>query len=96
MFTTKSKEDPQLTGAIDDLFAELSALTGDDPQYAKTADQLVKLYELREKTTSKRHVSPDTLALVLGNLAGIAMIVGHERTGIVTSKAVGFVLRAMK
>jgi hypothetical protein len=39
-------------------------------------------------------VSPDTAALVLGNLIGILVIVGHERAHVVTSKALNFVMKA--
>ena len=41
-----------------------------------------------------RRVSPDTMAIVAGNLLGIALIVGHERMNVVTSKALGFVLKS--
>jgi hypothetical protein len=31
--------------------------------------------------------------MIAANLAGIALIVGHERMNVVTSKAIGFVLK---
>lgn len=91
MFTKKPTTNKDgLTQAIDSLLEEMSALSGDDPEYAKMADQLTKLYTLKEvdhKVESNRRVSMDTLAVVGANLAGILMIVGHERANIVTSKA---------
>ena len=33
----------------------------------------------------------ETLALIAANLIGIGLILGHERLGVVTSKAIGFV-----
>lgn len=95
MFTNREDEDPQLTTAIDNLYEQLSHFSGEDKEYADIVDQLAKLYTLKEDT-SKRRISPDTLAMVVGNLLGIALIVGHERANVVTSKAVGFVLRVVR
>lgn len=53
-------------------------------------DEVVKLQTMHNETRNLRRVSPDTLALVAGNLLGIIMIVGHERMHIVSSKALGF------
>lgn len=36
-------------------------------------------------------LKPETVALIAANLLGIAIIVGHERLNVVTTKAVGFV-----
>ena len=36
-------------------------------------------------------LKPETLALIAANLVGIGLILGHERLGVVTSKAIGFV-----
>lgn len=93
MNTWKSKtEDSALEQAIDELFDEMSGYSGDSEEYAKRVDQLSKLYSLKE-IDSKKRVSPDTLAIVAGNLAGIVVIVGYERMNIVTSKALNFILK---
>lgn len=71
----------------------LKDMNSEDPhteKYAQSADQLVKLYALKNETRSRR-VSPDTMATVFANLLGIGIIVGHERVHIVTSKALSFV-----
>lgn len=53
--------------------------------------------ELKKKEVEDRkRVSPDTVALIAANLAGILLIIGHERINVVTSKALGFVTRALK
>lgn len=91
MFAKKSKnEDPRLEKAIIELMHEMNSVTGDSPEYAQMVKQLGKLYKIREQSASKK-VSPDTIALIAGNLAGIVLIVGHERANVVTSKALGFV-----
>ena len=68
-------------------------MTNEDPEserYDAMSNQLTKLYTIKNENRSRR-VSPDTLANVAANLAGIAIIVGHERVHIVTSKALGFI-----
>jgi hypothetical protein len=79
--------------AIDEALAQLSGIKIDTEEYAKMVDQIAKLTKLKEQTSNKR-VSPDTLAIVAGNLAGIVMILAYERAHVVTSKAIGFVLKS--
>jgi hypothetical protein len=38
-------------------------------------------------------VSPDTIAVVAGNLLGIILILGYEKADVITTKALGFVLK---
>lgn len=91
MFTPEPLDEKSgLEKAIDEVFREMATRSSDSDEYAKMVDQLSKLYSLKE--TPKR-VSPDTLAIVVGNLAGIILIVGHERMNVVTSKALSFVLK---
>lgn len=93
MFTIKTQnEDSGLEKAIAEVFREMAQHSGDSEEYAKLADQLTKLYSLKE-IDSKRRISPDTLTLVAGNLFGIILIVGHERAHVVTSKALNFVMK---
>jgi len=94
-FKKKSAEQSGLEVAIDELHARMATNIEDPEKYAKDADNLTKLYKLREHDARKR-VSPDTLALVAGNLLGIAMIVGHERAHIITTKALNFVQKASR
>ena len=41
----------------------------------------------------KKTVSPDTILLVAGNLLGILAVLNYERVHVVTSKALGFILK---
>jgi len=92
MFIMKpQKDDDQLIAAIDVLYAKMSDLSPESREYSAVVDQLQKLYSLKDN--SKSYVSPDTLAMVAGNLAGILLIVGHERAHVVTSKAINFLLK---
>lgn len=97
MFAKKSSTATavNLDQAIDKLLFQMDNVNGDADEYAKMADQLVKLYKLKE-VDSKKRVSPDTLAVVAGNLLGILVIVGHEKAHVMTSKAIGFVMKTAK
>jgi hypothetical protein len=55
--------------------------------YKSMADQLIKLYELRKG----RRISADVLATIGANLAGIVILMNHERAHVIASKAFGFV-----
>lgn len=87
----QKKEDP-VTKLLDDNIVELLELlkvtASDDPDYAKTRKELEKLYALRD--ASPETVNPNTLLLVGGNLAGILMIIGFEKSHVMTSKALTF------
>lgn len=94
MYTLKTKIDTptHLDEVITKVLAQMSETNSGTPEFAAMADQLTKLYKLKEIESPSR-VSPDTLAVVAGNLAGILMILNFERVHIVTSKAIGFVLK---
>lgn len=92
MTTEKPNNKAGLEHAIE---RALQTMDNEDPtsdQYAKVVDQLQKLHEMKT-TESKPRVSAETALTIGANLLGILMIVGHERTHIVTSKALGFVLK---
>jgi hypothetical protein len=90
MTTVKPTELTGLDKIIDDLQSEMASVSGDSDEYDKMSAQLVRLMELKANLGPKR-VSADVKATIAANLAGIMIIVGHERAHIVTSKALGFV-----
>jgi hypothetical protein len=61
-------------------------------EYREALDALVKLHKLKEDEKPKP-VSKDTLVIVAANLIGIIMIIKHEHVNVVTSKAIGVLLR---
>lgn len=93
MFKRTQPEPTGLEEAIADLLSELKGHDTTSDEYAQTVKQLQKLHALKENERPSR-VDPNTLLTVGANLAGILMIVGHERAHIVTSKAIQFVLKA--
>jgi len=75
----------------------LKKLEEDRVQLASNAETMHKAYEheLKVKEFEKsRRVSPDTLAIVAANIVGILLIIGYERANVVTSKALGFILKS--
>lgn len=92
VFTKKPGEPTELDPVIGRL---LELMANEDPnteEYSKMTDQLIKLYKLKAETAPKR-VSADTWALIVANLAGIILIIGHERANVITTKALAFVQR---
>jgi hypothetical protein len=91
MFTNKPDSNDQLLNeTIDRVMSDMKNEDPNSEKYTIMVDQLVKLYALKNENRSRR-VSPDTLATIMANLLGIGIIVGHERTHIVTSKALTFI-----
>jgi hypothetical protein len=84
---------PMLDVAIDKALAQLGDGDIDTDKYSKQVDQVAKLYKLKE-IDSRTRVSADTLAVVAGNLIGILLIINHERVNVITTKALGFVLKS--
>lgn len=63
-----------------------------DPSYAKMVVFLDRLHEIKAKTSRVR-VSPDTIALIAGNLLGILLIIMYEQKHVMTSKAQSMLIR---
>lgn len=85
-----------LDDAIDQAFSELKTHNPVSPEYSTIVDQLDKLYKIKSSydKDNKNSVSLDQVVAVVGNLAGIIMILGYENAHVVTSKALGFVMKS--
>jgi hypothetical protein len=86
----KPSSEPGLEKAIENVLSEMEGHSPYSKEYADMVAQVVKLYEVKAKLAKPR-ISYDTWANIVANLAGIALILNHERANIVTSKAVSFV-----
>lgn len=89
MFGRNKTEDPLQT-AMNELLAELVRTDGASDDAERITARLTELNELK-KTHTSPPVSRDVLVGGAVNLAGILMILNHERAHVVTSKALGFV-----
>lgn len=79
-----------LQKAIDALLKEMSSIDADSDEYAKMADQLVKLYNLKE-VDSKRKISPDALVSAAVTFIVAVWITRYERDNVFTSKTLDFI-----
>lgn len=93
MFNRRPPQKTGLDDAITDALAELKGFSPTEEGYTVAVATVETLYKLKEIEKPER-ISKDTLAVVIGNLLGIAVIVGHERAHLVTSKALSFVLKS--
>jgi hypothetical protein len=86
----KRTEDP-IKKALDDeilnLFEHMNGKSEFDEEAEKTINAIAKLYELRQK----ERISMDTVANVVTHLAGLLVLMQHERVHVITSKAFGMI-----
>jgi hypothetical protein len=86
---------PLLDEMIASAHSEAVALGVETDEYAAAVKNIAELYKIRlsiEEKTDK--FSKDQILAVVGNIAGIIAILGYERAHVVTSKALGFVLKS--
>lgn len=84
----KTKSQKALDEEITRLTESLNKIS-DPEEYAKTVDNIRLLCEAREKK-DPASISTEMLIGVAANLLGLLVILNFERTGVVTSKALGF------
>ncbi len=78
--------------ALNKALIELAEYSVGDEEYPTILNHVSKLHTLKDNQ-SKQSVSPDTAAIVAGNLAGILIIVGFEKSHVLASKALSWVLK---
>lgn len=88
---TKLRKKSKLDLEIDVTFHELRLMNRTE-RYETILARLERLYKMKEAETSHR-VSPDTWALIGANLLGIVIIITHEYTNPVTTKALQFAIK---
>jgi hypothetical protein len=91
LFTKKTETDLRFEAEINGELTRMRQLSPTTPEYQASLKAVTKLIKLRDSNKNSRKISPDTLAIVLGNLAGVLLIVTYEKHNIVTSKALTFV-----
>ena len=94
MFNKITKKDKRtnLEKEIDSLLEAMYDVDASSDEYTKMSENLERLY--RAKACERnREISPDTIALIAGNLLGIVLILGYEKANVITSKALGFVVK---
>lgn len=84
----RRKEKSPLDQLIAKAARELMLTQTNSTEFKAGVDQLAKLHVMRE-TESRNRVSPDVTATIIANLAGILLIISHERINVINSKAMG-------
>ena len=93
MFTKKQAPEPEgLDKVIADAIEELHSMNADSPEYARVVEQLEKLNKIAN-SNKRDKLSPDAVAGIVANLGGILLILSHEQTHAIATKALGFVAK---
>jgi hypothetical protein len=92
MKVTKWGKETGLDKEINHVLSVMGVLEPDSEKYATMAKNLETLYKAKSNEKDRK-VSPDTIAVVLGNLLGIGIILTYEKANIIVSKALGFVIK---
>lgn len=92
----KTKQKPSaLDEAIDRVLETMKETEPDSEEYGHLISRLDKLHSMKiAENVNRNRVSLDTLVAVGANLFGIILILGFERAHVVTSKALGFVMKS--
>lgn len=92
----REKESPKhqrlIEKDLEDVLSVLSSHQPDTEEYSKlltTAERLHKMLDYQ----SPSPVSRDVVATIAANLLGILLIIKHEDVNVITSKALGFVIK---
>ena len=88
MLVNPDKNADPLDKLIASVMNEMETYGPDSPEYPSMLAYLERLNDL--KTPRRKKVNPDIMAGVLGNLAGILIIVSYEHMHVMTSKAIAF------
>jgi hypothetical protein len=76
---------------INKVLNEMKTYGPDSPEFETQLTYLERLSGMKEKTKSIMRVSPDTVAIVAGNLVGILIIVAYEQAHPMTSKGLNYI-----
>lgn len=92
----RDKEIPRYERLLEEecirVLSELRLSQTDSPEYAKLLSSVERIHGLMD-TKKPSPVSRETLLTVGANILGILLIIKHEDVNVITSKALGFVLR---
>ena len=89
MFKRKKKA---IDCEIERVLAQLSGMQADSEQYRAAVMNLKVLYNARSCKTDSS-VGADTVVMAVTNLAGILLVLNYEQVHVVSSKAIGFILK---
>lgn len=88
----KKKNDP-LDVAINDVLSRMRAIGPNDDEYRQLVVYLDRLMSMKKERKPRFAVSPDTIAIVVGNLIAVLIITQYEKADVITTKAKEFMLK---
>jgi hypothetical protein len=88
----KMKEPDLLDDLIARALSEMEVMGPYADDYPEMLGYLERLTKLKEGN-SRQPVSADTMALIVGNLAGILLIVAYEQKHVMTSKGFPLIIK---
>ena len=88
----KKDKRSNLEKEIDNVLGHMSELDPDSKEYSAMASNLERLFSAKSKEKDRK-ISPDTLAVIAGNLLGIGLILTYEKVNVIATKALGFVIK---
>jgi hypothetical protein len=92
LFKTSSKYQLLLEKELEQQLLLLRSRLSETEEYTAILGNVERLHELLGEHKPTR-ISPETRATIAANLIGILMIIRHEDVNVISSKALGFVLR---
>jgi hypothetical protein len=88
----KSKTHAKLDAEIQSALEELEQLSKTSEEYGTLVERISKLHKLKTEEGPKR-VSPDAVLFTVANVFGILWLTRYEKTDVINSKALGFVMK---
>lgn len=95
--TDKTQEAKLLDDELEHLIETLRSMDLNDPEYQLYLDRYEQLSKLRkepEKEPEKKSWwTPEVILPIAGNLLGIFAILSYEKINVISTKALGFVMK---
>jgi hypothetical protein len=93
LFKKKQLITDTLKEELDRVLDELSGLSSTSKEYEAAVKQYDILYKLWSSTRKKSKFTGDALLNAGAHVFGLGMILGFEKFNVITSKAIGFVIK---
>lgn len=95
MLTKPTETESMLDAEIAKTLKKLKDLDETTKEYGELLDRIAKLHKLKLDEQPEK-ISPNSALLVAANVFGIVAIIHHERLQIITTKAMGFIIKPTK
>lgn len=91
IFKPKEEKPSELQPLIDEIISEMAGYDAPSEEYQTLLSSLRVLLEAKANEPKPKELSPDTAAIVAGNLAGVALILLFEMKTVINSRALGMI-----